>query len=120
MASIVVIDEDGPIRALLAEWLIAAGYKVKALSPLDSCGGLSADLVLLDLPRLRQQGREHVRRVQAAFLGAVMIGLSTQLAANLPAYSALVQDMGLRGLLAKPASRDELLAAVAQALETGR
>lgn len=116
MASIVVIDEDGPIRALLSEWLGARGHLVRAFSPLEAYAGLAADLVLIDLPKPRQTGGEQVRRLRERFPGATLIGLSTQLGASLPASSAAAQELGLSRLLAKPSSREELLDAVELAL----
>jgi CheY-like chemotaxis protein len=115
MCSVVVMDEDGPIRALLAEWLAAAGYRVREWSPLETEPNREVELVLIDLPKLRQSGAETIARARHAYPLALLLGLSTQLAESLPAGSALVRELGLSGLLAKPCERLEMLAAVAEA-----
>lgn len=122
MSSAIVMDEDEPSRALLAEWLSDAGYRVREASLREvSCdGGAAVDLVLIDLPKLRLNGAELIACVRAAQPGAALLGLSTQVQESLPPASALVRRLGLCQLLAKPCTRDELLAAAAAALAAGR
>ena len=116
MPSVIVMDEDEPLRALLAEWLSAEGYRVREAELREIDQGEAVELVVLDLPRLRLHGAALAARVRAVCPGAVLLGLSTQAQESLPAGSILVQELGLSALLAKPCSRDELLAAAAQAL----
>ena len=115
---VIVIDEDEPLRTLLVEWLVAAGHAdARELAPGElgaDAGGDWVELVVIDLPRMRP--RLLLARVRAAWPHAALLGLSTQVRASLPPGSPLVRELGLVGLLAKPCSRDELLATVAEAL----
>ncbi len=121
MPSVIVMDEDEPLRELLVEWLVAAGYRVREARLRDIVGGglETVDLVVFDLPPLlglRLHGVALVARLQAALPGAALLGLSTQVRESLPPGSILVRDLGLSRLLAKPCSRQELLAAAAVVL----
>ena len=116
MSRILVIDQDEPSRALLREWLCAEGHEVVDLAPAQARGAVAVDLVLVDLPRLRQRMAERVREVRALYPQAAIIGLSTQVPCSLPDDSALPGALGLHQLLGKPGSRDELLHAVGAAL----
>jgi len=116
MPSVIVMDENEPLRALLAEWLTSAGYRVREGTLQDADNEEAVDLVVFDLPQLRTYGATLTSRVRAAFPGAALLGLSTQLRESLSSASALVRALGLSALLAKPCSRLELLAAVATAL----
>lgn len=115
---VIVIDEDEPLRALLVEWLVAAGHAdARELAPGElgaDLGGGWVELVVIDLPRGRP--RTVLAAVRAAWPQAGLLGLSTQVRESLPAASPLVRELGLVGLLAKPCSREELLAAVGEAL----
>jgi DNA-binding response OmpR family regulator len=111
MRTVVVIEEDGAMHALVCEWLVQAGYRVVS-------EGDRADLVILDLPNLRAGGAARVRAVQASRPGVALIGLSTQLGRSLPADSVSARSLGVAALVAKPCRRDELLHAVAAALHT--
>jgi len=115
---VIVIDEDEPLRALLVEWLVVAGHAdARAVAPGElgaDLGGGWVELVVIDLPR--KSPRVLLGRVRAAWPDAGLLGLSTQVRASLPPASPVVRELGLVGLLAKPCSREELLAAVAEAL----
>ncbi|WP_077036675.1 response regulator transcription factor [Pelomonas sp. KK5] len=116
MASVIVIDEDEPVRALLAEWLAAAGHDVVLAQRGASGGGTAVALVVIDLPRPRERGAALLAPLRVAWPGVRIVGLSTQLRASLPPGSPLLRELGLARLLAKPCTRAELLAAVDAAL----
>lgn len=116
MPTVVVIEEDGAMRMLIREWLDAAGYAAGKAS----VDGAHVDLVIVDIPNLRSHAAQTVRAVRAAHPRAAMIGLSTQLGRSLPGDSAQAIALGLGRLIAKPLARDELLAAVADAIGPAR
>lgn len=113
MSSIVVLDENAPIRELLQEWLSAAAHTVWDARQLSAAAAAEIDAVLIDLPKLRDGAQAAVARARAAYPRAALIGLSTQLSASLPPESPTVRDLGLQRLLAKPCVRAELLEALA-------
>lgn len=113
MSSIVVLDENAPIRELLSEWLTAAAHTVWDARQLSVAAAAEIDVVLIDLPKLRDGAQAVVARARAAYPRAALLGLSTQLASSLPPESPTVRELGLLRLLAKPCVREELLEAVA-------
>ena len=119
MLKVVVIEEDIAMRALIGEWLAAEGYEVRALPTVDAFrtgDDMSVGMVIVDLINLRSQGARAIDAVQARFTGAMVIGMSTQVARSLGAHSQTLRGLGLVRLLAKPCEREELLEAVAAAV----
>ena len=116
MLTVEVIEDDLAMRALLVEWLVGAGYRVRA------CGGGAAavkagvDAVVVDLPNLPTQGARIIRHVKSLYSGAALIGLSTQAAEASGRDSRMARALGLARLVSKPCSRRDLLAAVAAAI----
>lgn len=113
------------MRVLISEWLAGEGHEVRSLPRHDAASGhnnmhdTAADLVVLDLPHPRSRSGETARALQAvhaAFPQAAVIGISTQLARSLGRDSDVARTLGVKQLLPKPCSRDELLGAVAAAL----
>ncbi|MDM0113632.1 hypothetical protein QTI66_15850 [Variovorax sp. J22R133] len=118
MLKIMVIDKDGAMRVLISEWLAGEGHEVLSLPRLDAAPDDTVDLVILDLPEPRSRDGKTARAVQAvraAFPHSSVIGISAQLGRSLGSDSDAARALGVRRLLAKPCSRDELLGAVAAA-----
>ena len=113
MPGIVIIEDDSLMRGLLREWLTAAGYTVRedALRHRLS-GSNSADLVIVDLYMPRQAGAAIVRAVHRAHPGTPVIAISGQFRPGLAGSCSAARALGVRQVIAKPFSRDELLAAV--------
>lgn len=116
MLKVVLIEEDVAMQALIAEWLTQAGYRVEASRGGAATPLAGVDLVVADLPKLREGDALHVRALRASYPGAPVIGLSAQLARSLPGSSDRAQALGVAALLSKPCSAGELLAAVADAI----
>jgi CheY-like chemotaxis protein len=117
MSTVVVIEEDAGMQMLIREWLDAAGYSVGSAAP---GGGTDVDLAIIDLPHLRLLGAQTVREASARYPRAAMIGMSTQLGHSLPGNSAMAVALRVGRLIAKPLARDELLAAVVDAIGPAR
>jgi DNA-binding response OmpR family regulator len=114
----VIIEEDTAMRALICEWLRDEGYDVLP-RPVIGAGAemdLNADLVIADLPNLRSRGAQAVREVRRRYPYSQVIGMSTQLDESLPGDSAIARSFGVRHLVAKPCSRDELIDVVSHAI----
>ena len=112
MANIVIIDEDDLMRGLVKEWLTAAGYAVREgrLHELPAVNG--ADLVIVDLYMPRQAGAEVVRTVQQRHPGTPVIAISAQFRPRLDSSWWAARALGVRHVMAKPFTREDLLAAV--------
>jgi DNA-binding response OmpR family regulator len=117
--TVLVIDADEPMRALVQEWLAGAGYAARGRAAPGASGEADVALVVLDLCDLPATGAAAVGRVKTLFPAAAVLGLSTQ--ASRPIAAAVLDGLapGLAALLPKPCSRTELLAAVAEALRPG-
>ncbi|MFM9925397.1 response regulator [Variovorax sp. H27-G14] len=116
MSKIVVIEEDGAMRVLISEWLVSEGHLVRSL-PLIGGGFTTAadatvDLVVLDLPHPRSRSSGSARAVHVAYPHAAIIGISTQVTRSLDNGSEAARSLGVKRLLAKPFTREELLGAV--------
>lgn len=114
MFTIVVIEEDAAMRALILEWLAGEGRRVLGLAALPP-GGLThaeADIVVADIPNLRSDAPRTVCKAHQRYPSATLIGVSTQLQCSLPGDSELARTLGVRCLIPKPCERDELVGAV--------
>jgi DNA-binding response OmpR family regulator len=112
MSSIVIIEEDDLMRGLLKEWLTAAGYGVRERRLHEPPAGERADLVIVDLYMPRQAGAEFVRAVQQAHPGTPVIAISAQFRPRLDSSWCAARSLGVRHLMAKPFTREDLLGAV--------
>jgi CheY-like chemotaxis protein len=120
MLKIVVIEEDIAMRALFCEWLDAAGHQVVGTEVRTRAVAPGIERVIVDLPNLPTQGAQAVRHVRSIYPEARIIGSSTQLSRSLPGDSAQARALAVSGLVAKPCTREELLAAVIAAGLAGR
>jgi len=117
MPSALILDENAPIRELLREWLCAAGYQVfeaQSRRELSAAHRVEIDVLLIDLPVVREGAKEVIAPLRASMPRAVRVGLSARLNASVPAHSAKARELGLDALLAKPCTREELLGVLAR------
>jgi CheY-like chemotaxis protein len=112
MSDIVIIEEDKLMRGLLAEWLGAEGYSVRAAALGDAEPQDRADLVIVDIYMPRYAGAEKLRAVKAAHPETPLIAISGQFRPGLAGSCPAAEALGVRQVVAKPFSRRELLAAV--------
>jgi DNA-binding response OmpR family regulator len=120
MSSIVIIEEDGLMRGLLSEWLTAEGYAVREQRLCGRCADQGADLVIVDLYMPRQAGTEVVRAVQQAHPGTPVIAISAQFRPGLDSSWWAARMLGVRHLIAKPFTREDLLGAVRAVIGSAR
>ena len=112
MLRVVILDDNVPIRELLAEWLSGAGHLVLDPHTLPMAQSPEIDVVLIDLPNLREGARSAIAPLRLRFARAQRVGLSTHLGESLPQRSAVARSLGLFAVLAKPCSRTELLGVI--------
>jgi DNA-binding response OmpR family regulator len=112
MQSIAIYEDNDLMRALLGEWLSAAGYSVSTVPPYDAPSERAAELVIVSIYMPKHEGAKLVREVQAAHPDAPVIAISGQFRSGLAINGAAAQTLGVQKVIAKPLSRSDLLEAV--------
>jgi DNA-binding response OmpR family regulator len=126
MSSIVIYEEDDLMRALLEEWLSNAGYRVHGVASnghgaaANGHGVASqgtpaqelADLVIVSLYMPKHAGAKLICEVQAAYPATPLVAISAQFRSGLSSAGATAQTLGVAQVIAKPLTRDALLATV--------
>ena len=112
MSSIVIYEADDLMRDLLQEWLTGAGYCVSAVAPWAPPPHVAADLVIVSIGMPKHSGSRVAEKIRAAHPGAPIIAISAQFRADLSTAGTTAQTLGVAQVIAKPLSRDALLAAV--------
>jgi DNA-binding response OmpR family regulator len=112
MSNIAIYEDDGPMRALLQEWLGEAGYRVRAAAEPAERSAEDADLVIVSVYMPKQAGMQRVRDVRAAHPQTPLIATSSQFRSGLSTAGATAQLLGVDQVIAKPLARENLLDAV--------
>jgi DNA-binding response OmpR family regulator len=113
---ILVVETDKLIRELLERWLGEAGYFVVVGGVVPPLGGGAPMLIIANVssPRAAQ---ELIRSLRAAY-AAPILALSARFRRGLGASREAARQLGVRKVLPKPFTRDELLAAVRESLDS--
>lgn len=120
MAYILVIEDDAPLRALMATLLRLEGHIVSEAA--DGNEGLArqldfpADLVITDIVMPEKDGLETITALGKMMPGTPIIAVSG--AEHHVLYLRMTEILGARRTLKKPFVRTEFLGAVAEALAT--
>lgn len=115
MARILLIDDDAPLRSVLAESLKLAGHDVMQAE--DGRQGLElfnlepADVVVTDLIMPGQEGIETIRRLRRDFPKLPIIAISGGMSHS-PLYLNMARHLGAQRTLCKPFNAAELLKAI--------
>lgn len=122
MANILVVDDDEQFRTMLSETLRSAGYQV--LEARDGAEGLKfyreqgTDLIITDLIMPNKEGLEIIQEFRRNDPEVKIIAMSGGGRHGPYDYLRVAKRFGARQVLLKPFSRQEILAAVEQVLET--
>ncbi len=111
-SGVLLMEGDALMRSLLIEWLTSAGYSVREGPPRPGASTPGVDVVIVDLYMPREAGTRIIRAVQSLHPGTPVIAISGQFRAGLDATSSVARTLGAARILAKPFSREDLLAAV--------
>ena len=117
MSSIVVFEADDLMRELLQEWLTGAGYRVSAVTPCDPPPHVATDLVIVNIGMPKHAGTRNADRFRAAYPGTPIIAISAQFRADLSTAGTTARALGVAQVIAKPLTRDALLAAVSAIID---
>ena len=108
---IAIHEHDDLIRELLERWLGDAGYAVGAP------GDEATALVIVDLPSPR--GAQALIEAMRAVYSAPILVLSGRFRRGLAGSTEAARRLGVKKVLPKPFTRDELLSAVRESIECG-
>jgi CheY-like chemotaxis protein len=111
MLGIAIYEADDLMRALLAEWLSDAGYRVHGSAWPTVQSQDKADLVIISIYMPKHAGSRLLDEIRAAHPGTPLIALSGQFRCGLSTAGATAQALGVRQIIAKPLTRDALLQA---------
>jgi DNA-binding response OmpR family regulator len=114
MGRIAIYEPDDLMRALLREWLTAAGYTVRD-SMMES-DRRAPDLGIVSVEMPKSESEVLIRSLQRDYPGKPIIALSSRARSGLCSNGAAAQALGVERLLAKPLRRHELLMAVDEAI----
>ena len=107
---VVVLEGDPLIRPLLERWLEEAGY---ALTPAGAVGA-GPVLVIADLPD--PQLADSLVRSLREYAAPILL-LSARFRRGLAGSAEAARSLGVKKVLPKPFTRNELLSAVREAIE---
>ena len=119
MARILIIDDEAHVRELLEDTLRSLGHTV--FSATNGKEGLKLQqaepvhLVITDIFMPEKEGLETIRDFRREFPGVILIAMSGR--PELANALFLAQQLGAYRVLEKPFDRQELLAAIADALQ---
>jgi DNA-binding response OmpR family regulator len=109
--SVVVLEDDPPIRELLQRWLAEAGYDVAVdAAPAD----IVPALVIADVAD-PQCADERIGSLRAVYAAAILL-VSARFRRGLAGSAEAAHRLGVEKVLPKPFTRQELLAAVRESL----
>jgi CheY-like chemotaxis protein len=117
MSTIVIYEADDLMRGLLEEWLTGAGYRVCAVTPCGPPPHVEADLVIVSIEMPKHAGSRVADKIRAAYPRTPMIAISAQFRADLSTAGTTAQALGVAQVIAKPLTRDALLAAVSAIID---
>ena len=112
MSSIVIYEENDLMRALLEEWLRNAGYRVHGSASLRAPVQDDVDVVIVSLYMPKHAGARLICEIREAYPRTPLIAISGQFRSGLSSAGATAQTLGVAQVIAKPLSRDALLATV--------
>jgi DNA-binding response OmpR family regulator len=107
---IAIIEDDGLMRALMTEWLVAEGYCVTAASGAPPCE--TADAVIVDLYMPRRLAAARLQASRTAHPGASIIAVSAQFGPGVRCEGPTARALGVDRVIAKPFGRQALVDAV--------
>jgi CheY-like chemotaxis protein len=122
VSEILVVDDDRLIRSLVADWLTEAGYSVRqAHNGVDALASLRAGqarLLITDMHMPSMNGAETLAVLSREFPALPVVAMSGHFSAGIEFTPQTALELGARKTLAKPFTRDDLLAAVHELIGT--
>ena len=124
MTDILLVEDEHLARICIRDLLEEAGYSVAEASDgeegLEACSDAHYDLVITDMLMPRRDGVELIRALKNRQSDVPILAISGGGRVPGPLCLALAGNLGAAATLAKPFSRDDLLAAVSTCLGGSR
>lgn len=124
MAHILVIDDDDAFRTMLRRTLEREGHTVteaeEGAAGLRAVAGAAVDLVITDIVMPGMEGLETIQHLRRRHPRLQVIAISGGGRMDPDGYLKAAKLFGAVSALSKPFERQELLDAIAAALEAGR
>ena len=115
-SDILVVDDDALLRGMVAEWLTQVGYRVceaqDGVAALALLRGAPVRLLITDMQMPSLNGAEMLAIVSREFPTMPVIAMSGQFDSGFGFTRETAIKQGATKVLAKPFSRDDLLALV--------
>jgi DNA-binding NtrC family response regulator len=112
MSGIVIYEQDDLMRGLLEQWLRDAGYRVHGVASHRATAQDHADLVIVSIYMPKHAGAQLVSEIREAYPRTPVVAISGQFRSGLSTAGATAQTLGVAQVIAKPLTRDALLATV--------
>jgi DNA-binding response OmpR family regulator len=115
---ILVVEPNDLILGLLERWLGEAGYAVSVAASvrLLEMGGEPPGLIIIDVPTPRS-AEKMISSVRETLSSPILL-LSATFRRGTSSSSHAARQLGVRKILAKPFTRDEVLSAVGESIGT--
>lgn len=114
MSHIIVVDDEAPLRQIISSVLASRGHTVSearsAREALEINETNRAELVITDLVMREMDGTELLRRLRSRSPSTAVIAMSGDRHSTI--YLNMARLLGADRILAKPFSREELVAIV--------
>lgn len=111
-ARILVVDADVSLLALLDQWLAVEGSEVVHQRATDSDPQGPIDLAIVDVPQPRLGAAQAIARIVGLHPDTPILAVSSAFFPGIERCSTAAQALGVSGVLAKPMSREALVAKV--------
>ena len=116
---ILVVEENDLILRLLERWLGEEGYTVVAATSQSLAHAVGdvgeLELIVIDVPTPRS-AEKTIKAVKAVYAGPILL-LSARFRRSAGSSISVAHQLGVRNVLPKPFTRDELLSAVSESID---
>ena len=121
MSSILLVDDDDELLAMLSKVLTHAGYQVQEASDGEQAikfyGSHPTDLVITDLVMPEKEGIQLIVELRRLNSKVKIIAISGAGESLLEEYLNLAKVLGAQRVLAKPFSEQEILETISEVLQ---
>jgi CheY-like chemotaxis protein len=114
--TILVVEVDVLIRNLVVEWLLEAGYVVQCAA--DANGGAKVTLIIAGLAAPNRERATPIEALRMRYPAVPILLISGWFRVGLHGSCEAARGLGVSGVLSIPFSREELLGAVGEVLES--